>query len=105
MPQKSRIPGGVLAAAGVCWFIYWFAETFDVQPLVPSAAQIGLAVAGVFLGLLIIGFGELYRMLAAIESNTRIQGVFLTPRQKFFPAKTIISPYRPFTICVGLSVS
>ena len=66
-----RIFGGVLAAAGVCWFIYWFVETFDVQPLVPSAAQIGLAVAGVFLGLLIVGFGELYRKIAEIEVNTR----------------------------------
>jgi hypothetical protein len=66
-----RILGGVLAAAGVCWFFYWFAEQFDTQPLVPSAAQIGLAVAGVFLGLLIVGFGELYRKIAEVEVNTR----------------------------------
>jgi hypothetical protein len=71
MTIVCRILGGVLAAAGVCWFIYWFAETFDVQPLVPSAAQIGLAVVAVFLGLLIVGFGELYRLVAAIEANTR----------------------------------
>jgi hypothetical protein len=66
-----RILGSALAAAGVCWFIYWFAETFDTQPLAPSATQIGLAVAGIFFGLLIVGFGELYRKIAEIEANTR----------------------------------
>jgi len=71
MVTFCRIFGSVLAAAGVCWFIYWLVEQFDVQPLVPSAAQIGMAVAGVFLGLLIVGFGELYRKITEIEVNTR----------------------------------
>ena len=66
-----RILGSALAAAGVCWFIYWFAETFDTQPLAPSAAQIASALAGVFFGLLVVCFGELYRLVAAIETNTR----------------------------------
>jgi len=74
MRVTCRILGGILVAIGATWLIYLFAEMYDARPVEPSAVQIASALAGAFFGLLIVGFGELYKLVAAIEANTRKQG-------------------------------